>query len=239
MAPFKDITGQVFGRLIALKRTEIRSVGGNVVWLCECECGSLKEVGGGNLNSGNTTSCGCFNTESLQGRVKDLSGQRFGRLAVIQQADKVVTTRTYTTWLCRCDCGRVVTVLGKSLRSGHTESCGCLLREVKTERLRKLHLTQGTHGKAHTPEYKSYHGAKQRCTNPNTPNYADYGGRGIRMMFPSFEEFYAELGERPEPKQLYSVDRYPDNDGPYAVGNVRWATAKQQSNNQRQRRVTA
>ena len=75
-------------------------------------------------------------------------------------------------------------------------------------------------------EYVAYSAIKQRCTNSNHPSWKRYGGRGIRVEFPSFEQFLAHVGPRPTPQ--HSIDRYPDNDGPYAAGNVRWATANEQ-----------
>jgi hypothetical protein len=86
-----------------------------------------------------------------------------------------------------------------------------------------------SHGKSGTPEYASFHAAKSRCTNPNHRQYKDYGGRGIKFLFDSFEDFYEALG--PRPKGM-SVDRI-DPDGHYEKGNVRWATSKQQAKNRR------
>ena len=88
------------------------------------------------------------------------------------------------------------------------------------------------HGMTHTPEYRAFSAAKYRCNNPCVPGYKDYGGRGVRFLFASFEEFYAELG--PRPGAGYSVDRI-NNDGNYEPGNVRWATWSQQIRNQRRR----
>lgn len=89
------------------------------------------------------------------------------------------------------------------------------------------------HGAYRTPEYRVYAGAKSRCTDPNSKRWKDYGGRGIKFLFTSFEQFIAELGPRPSPEQ--SVDRI-DNDGPYAPGNIRWATRSEQQNNRRDNR---
>jgi hypothetical protein len=81
-----------------------------------------------------------------------------------------------------------------------------------------------------SPEIVSFLSAKNRCTNPNYCHWKDYGGRGIQFLFTSFEQFFAELGARPEGTTL---DRYPNNDGNYEPGNVRWATKSEQRRNQR------
>ena len=80
----------------------------------------------------------------------------------------------------------------------------------------------------------------QRCTNDKTPNWDDYGGRGIQVCerwLVSFENFLADVGPRPTGKAgaraKYSLDRFPNNNGNYEPGNVRWATCVEQNNNQR------
>lgn len=87
-----------------------------------------------------------------------------------------------------------------------------------------------THGMSNSPEYGIYANEKYRCTNPKNKDWEDYGGRGIKFLFTSFEQFFAELGPRPSPQ--HSVDRI-DDDGNYEPGNVRWATASQQNRNRR------
>ena len=123
-----DLTGQRFGRLLAIRRAE----GTGTRWLVKCDCGTRKAVSTGNLRHGGVVSCGCYRREVLNasrwGKVRriDLSGQRFGRWVVLKYAyrdgGKVI-------WLCRCDCGTEKEVMGRSRRSGMSQSCGCLQRE--------------------------------------------------------------------------------------------------------------
>lgn len=86
-----------------------------------------------------------------------------------------------------------------------------------------------THGKSYGPECKAYYNAQYRCCNANCVAYSNYGGRGIKFLFNSFEDFYAEIGDRPAGMTLDRID----NDGHYVTGNVRWATRLQQTHNRR------
>ena len=168
-------------------------------------------------------------------KIIDLCGQRFGRLTVLE-----LTPLRPVHFRCRCDCGAIVNVLSMLLRDGRTRSCGCLRREVTAAKMR-------THGFAPSgkrpPEYSLWLNIKQRCTNPAVAHYQDYGGRGITVCdrWRSFENFYADMGPRPDTvpgsrkRSLYSLDRI-DNNGPYSPENCRWATQHQQTRNKRTNR---
>ncbi len=151
---------------------------------------------------------------------KSITGRRFGKLVAIVPAGR--NRSGETLWLCRCDCGRLHFVRHADLTAHNTQSCGCLRnRPCSRQRL---------HGMTDTPEFRAYTNARRRCTNPKTPGYKNWGGRGIKFLFESFAQFYAEVGPRPSPE--HSLDRR-DNDGHYAPGNIRWATPREQTANRR------
>lgn len=149
---------------------------------------------------------------------KDLSGEKFGRLTVIGFAGFYQKS---SMWFCECECGEVVKIRNEKLNKGATKSCGCLAKEKSSARFRGIAFD-------YPYEYKAYQNAKYRCQNPKAHAYKDYGGRGIKFNFNSFEEFINEVGKRPTTK--HSLDR-KNVDGNYEKGNVRWATNKTQQNN--------
>ena len=173
-------------------------------------------------------------------RFKSLAGHKFGRLLVLELVPRRSSSRG-TIWLCLCDCGKKVEKRAQDLRSGHTVSCGCRLREKAAVQMKAVRISGGAvqhghsrHGKQ-SRTYRSWKGAKNRCFNINEPGWVDYGGRGISMCDrwkDSFPTFLADMGECPPGM---SLDRFPDNDGNYEPGNCRWATRQQQRLNQRPR----
>lgn len=165
----------------------------------------------------------------------DLSGQTLGRLTVL---GRLPGTRT-GLWAAWCQCGNFAAI---QTRHRGTQSCGCLRREAAT--VRPAHGQSVAESGRPTAEYAAWRSAIKRCHNPTGQHYKDYGARGIvvceewRTDFPAF---LAHVGQRPPDVNergwpTYSLDRI-DVDGNYEPGNVRWATAKEQSLNQRPRRA--
>lgn len=114
-----DKTGQRFGKLIAIKRL----TGGK--YLCQCDCGNIVEVETSNLSSGNTQSCGCLQKErASQASFKNLIGQRFGKLTVLERVEN--NRFNHVCYKCQCDCGGIAIVDSTNLKNGNTTSCGCI-----------------------------------------------------------------------------------------------------------------
>lgn len=135
-------------------------------------------------------------------------------------------------WECVCDCGATALVTGGNLTRGITRSCGCLRKEKAPLNAIRKHGEAKSKGLAPSREYNIWGGIVQRCCNPRNAAFAHYGGRGISMCDEwrrDFTAFVRDVGRSPSP--AHSIDRYPNPDGNYEPGNVRWATPMQQRHN--------
>lgn len=159
--------------------------------------------------------------------MKDITGMIFGRLTVIRREGTYIfpSGQKRPLWLCKCDCGNVITVFARNLISGNTQSCGCLKKEFNT-----------THDMWGTKVYKCWDNMRSRCLNPNATGYKNWGGRGIKIYekwihdFNSFYEYVSKLPHFGENGR--TLDRI-NNDGDYEPDNLRWATRYEQTHNRR------
>lgn len=198
-------------------------------------CLSCGKVFGTSFSEAKYCSRRCANTRRPY---RDLRGQKFGLLTAVRLARRGNhgLNRKRAAWLCACDCGKNIEVITESLTSGNTKSCGCLRA--------KWAIGQGNakHGQSRViggraSEYEIWNQMIQRCNNPRTKSWKNYGGRGISVCerWRTFENFLADMGRRLTPN--LSIDRI-NNDGDYEPSNCRWATRAEQNRNQRKRQYS-
>ena len=160
---------------------------------------------------------------------QDITGNKYGNLTVLRLFRR---NKGRLKWLCQCDCGNEIIVIGNNLKNGHTQSCGCYMKKRITE-------THTKHGDRKTRLYGIWTGIKSRCFNKNCSSYKNYGGRGISVCkewlgsdgYIYFKEWALDNGYSDD----YSIDRI-NVDKDYSPDNCRWVDNSTQANNTRQNR---
>jgi hypothetical protein len=157
----------------------------------------------------------------------DIKGQRFGRLVAMEKHHQGIQGRWY--WLCKCNCGNSVVVLGTQLRNGNTKSCGCLKSEAVIQR----NKDNSTHNLSKHPAYNIHSNMINRCYDTNNPRYKDYGGRGIAVCeeWKDITTFCNWMMNNNYVKGL-SIERI-DNNGNYEPSNCILIPLENQSKNRR------
>lgn len=156
-------------------------------------------------------------------RPQDIMGSRFGRLRILYWIPSWICQTADGKWRCQCECGKETGVSRDCLIQGKVRSCGCLVRDKNT-----------THGESKNPSYGVWYDMIRRCTDPTSPAYPDYGGRGISVAtrWLDIKNFIAAMGCPPEGMVLDRIN----NDGSYCKENCRWATLITSQNNKRNNR---
>ena len=160
--------------------------------------------------------------------MKNITGQKFGRLTALERVGK--NSCGHSIWRCQCECGRTTEVVLHSLTCGKTRSCGCLDYEAHI-----THPNRRTHRACGTRLYRIWKKMKSRCHNPNDPDYQHwYGSKGVCVCSEWFYNFwiFRNWSILHGYKDNLTIDRI-NPCGNYEPSNCRWATALEQARNKR------
>lgn len=151
------------------------------------------------------------------GKLIDISGQKFGRLIVIERS--YIDNDNFIRWKCLCDCGNTYYARSYPLRTGSIKSCGCL--EIENLKI----INSGTHKLSKLPIYKVWKSMKARCYRKTDKRYYRYGGRGIIVCdeWLNNPEKFIEWAKNNGYSKGLSIDRI-NNDGNYSPDNCRFVS---------------
>jgi len=159
----------------------------------------------------------------------EMIGKTYNHLTAVKEYESVSAGMKY---LFQCDCGNTTVQFGHTVRKGKVKSCGCARGSYVAE----ANKCRDTHDMTGTPTYRSWQGMKQRCNNPNIPDFQSYGAKGVSVCdrwMNSFDAFVEDMGVRPEGTSIDRINPF----GNYEPDNCRWADPYTQYTNRRRNYV--
>lgn len=220
--PSSALIGHKFNMLTVIGVSKAKSPSNRYLLECLCDCGRKAIVQRNNIPR--QKSCGC-----LAGTpASELIGQKFNMLTVLSILERK-TKDGQPYLLCRCDCGNTAEIVKSNVY--RQKSCGCLLKTNAIER----NKSRTIHGMSRGTTYHTWHLMMRRCHDPENVAYPGYGGKGIQVCpeWHKFENFYRDMGDRPEGRVLGRFDDTKD----FCKANCRWATHEEQVASRRAARL--
>jgi hypothetical protein len=189
--------GDKFNYWTVLSISDFVSKKGEKYYNCVCECGTIRDVRGSNLNKGTSKSCGCFVKETMSKLKRiDITGQKFGKLTPIDRIQHN-NSNHFNHWLCKCDCGNEVVASTGSLRRGKHLSCGCIRKGDENHNWKGGKITTRF---GYVKEY-----------SPEHPNNVSKYVLEHRLVMEKIIGRYLELNEEVHHKNGIRNDNSPDN----------------------------
>lgn len=213
MPAFKDITNSVINGYLVVRRSILNPKTKRYLWVFRCKCGREFEAGSSAVKRGRRVCASC----RTYGRFKDLTGNTFGRMLVIE---RVGSDNSDAMWKTKCtECDKTFTHRTEKLKL--IKYCPCM---VGKGGIKHGHTK---HGGWRTPTYTSWDAMMARCYHPSYPKKEYYSEKGIRVCerWHDFQNFLADMGERPEGTTLGRIDHNKN----YSPDNCRWETWKEQN----------
>ena len=235
MADLIDLTGKKYDNFTVLRKGNGRKTAGGqykATWICGCVCGKEFEADAEKIRRGSVHSCGCLRYQNRDYLFPDITGKRYGRLVVIRRLQPEERKRPNELWLCKCDCGKIISANAAKLNSGTKRSCGCLKYDDR-ERIKNLNRK---YKYSNRRLYRIYRAMINRCYDERHKAYHRYGSAGIHVCpewldefgFDKFYEWSMDNGYRED----LTIDRI-DNQKGYSPDNCRWITNLEQQNNKK------
>jgi len=215
---------QRYGRLVVIGAHE-KPVGKPRYFICQCDCGNRKIAQLGSLRRGKTKSCGCLFKE----RTPEIEiGKKYNRLTAIAASERTGKDNVVSA-LFECSCGTVKVLSVASVMRGNTKSCGCL----SIEKTREIGRATRKHGLSYSSIYRTWKAMIDRCKNPKSVAFDNYGGRGIEICKEWLDlECFSVWARSNGWKEGLSIERR-DSNGNYEPSNVEFIDKVKQSRNRR------